>query len=174
MKGLIHIYHGDGKGKTTAAMGLVLRAVGNGQKAVIVQFLKGRDSGEIGILQSMPGVAVFRGKHGTKFSFQMSEEEKQAARKAHRENLDAAWGQVKVGNCSLLVLDEALGALSTGLLEEDPIRQLIDDKPPELEIVLTGREPPDFLLRAADYITEMKCVRHPYDKGIPARKGIEF
>lgn len=173
-RGLIHIYHGDGKGKTTAAMGLALRAAGNGLQVVIVQFLKGTSSGEIQLMREIPEITVLRENNNPKFSFQMSEEEKREARLVHADNLAAAEKLVAAGKCDLLILDEALGALSSGLLDEGLVQRLVEEKPPALELVLTGRNPSEFLLEKADYVTEMKAQKHPYEQGIDARKGIEF
>lgn len=171
---MIHLYHGDGKGKTTAAMGLALRALGAGRRVTIVQFLKGSASGEIEMLQKLPGVAVLRGKNSDKFSFRMDAEERERARRAHNENLEAAMRRLQEGQCDFLVLDEALGALSAGLLEEETLRRLVDGLPGQAELVLTGRGPGAWLREAADYCTEMKCEKHPYQKGVAARKGVEF
>lgn len=171
---MIHVYYGDGKGKTTAAMGLAMRAAGVGKQVVVVQFLKGGSSGEINILHMLPNVTLLRGKSGTKFSFRMNESEKKDTLAVHSENLASALALVKEKKCDMLILDEALGALSTGLLRDDEIRALVEEEQPDVELVFTGRNPPEYLLQAADYITEMKCVRHPYTKGILAREGVEF
>ena len=150
--GLIHLYHGDGKGKTTAAMGLAVRALGCGRRVVIVQFLKGGATGELEPLQTL-GATFYRGKAGQKFVFQMNEEEKAATRALQTENLRRA-------------------------LAEPADRELLQNavlhKPAEQELAMTGRDPAPWMLDAADYITEMCCRRHPYEKGIPARKGVEF
>jgi len=171
---MIHLYHGDGKGKTTAAMGLALRAAGSGLNVVIVQFLKGRESGEIELLDAMPDVTVLRGKNGCKFSAQMDPGERRAATAIHEENLQEALALAYSGACDMLILDEALGALSTGLLGVETVRGIVTNPPPGLELVLTGRKPPAFITDAADYITEMRCIRHPYTKGVAARRGIEW
>lgn len=173
-QGLVHIYHGDGKGKTSAAMGLALRAVGNGWRVGILQFLKGSPSGEITALQTLPGVTILRGKKGTKFSFQMTEEEKQEARALHEEHLAQIARQAGEGAFDLLVLDEAMGACGAGLLAWESLLAFVRQKPPALELVLTGRGPDEELLKLADYVTEMKMQKHPYERGIQARKGIEF
>lgn len=168
-QGLVHLYCGDGKGKTTAAMGLALRALGSGRSVVIVQFLKGGQSGEIPLLDSL-GARIFRGKAGTKFSFQMSEEEKAETLALQTENLRHALSC----EASLLVLDEACSAWQTGLVDRALLQKAVLERPDGQEVVLTGRNPPEWLWEAADYITEMSCRRHPYERGIPARKGVEF
>lgn len=173
-QGRVHIYHGEGKGKTTAAMGLALRALGSGWRVYIVQFLKGEPSGEISVLETLPGVSILRGKPGTKFSFQMNGAEREEARQLHTGQLARAMAAAKAGACELLVLDEALGACACGLLDEDELLRYIADKPPGLELVLTGRGPSPALLAAADYVTEMKLQKHPFQQGLTARKGVEF
>lgn len=167
--GLIHLYCGEGKGKTTAAMGLALRALGAGRRVVIVQFLKGRRTGEIPLLESL-GAQVFRGKAGTKFSFQMDGKERAETRSLQAEHLRAALEL----DAELLVLDEACGAWETDLVDRDLLRKAVLEKPAGQELVLTGREPAGWMREAADYITEMRCCRHPYQRGVPAREGVEF
>lgn len=168
-QGLIHLYWGEGKGKTTAAMGLALRALGNGKRVVIVQFLKGGDSGEIPLLRSL-GAAVYRGKSGQKFVYQMSEAEKAQTRDMQTENLRRALADT----ADLLILDEACAACRLDMVEESLIKQAVLEKPAEQELVLTGREPADWMREAADYSTEMRCHRHPFKQGIGARKGVEY
>ena len=169
MTGLVHLYWGEGKGKTTAAMGLALRSLGAGRKVVVVQFLKGGPSGEIPLLEQL-GARVFRGKAGQKFTFQMSEAEKAETKALQTENLRRALAL----EADLLVLDEACAAWQKDLVDRELLKQAVLEKPEVQEVVLTGREPPDWLWEAADYITEMKCHRHPFEQGIPARGGVEF
>lgn len=169
MTGLVHLYWGEGKGKTTAAMGLALRSLGAGRRVVIVQFLKGRQTGEIPLLEEL-GARVFRGKAGLKFSFQMSEEEKAETKALQTENLRRALEC----DADLLVLDEACAAWQTGLVDRELLRQAALDRPQGREVVLTGRNPPEWMREAADYSTEMKCHRHPFEQGVPAREGVEF
>ncbi len=167
--GLIHLYWGEGKGKTTAAMGLALRALGAGKRVVIVQFLKGGPSGEIPLLESL-GVQVFRGKAGTKFSFQMDEGERAANRALQTEHLRRALAL----DGDLLVLDEACAAWEMDLVDRELLRAAVLEKRPGQELILTGRRPADWMGDAADYSTEMRCCRHPFERGIPAREGVEF
>ena len=169
MKGLIHIYCGDGKGKTTAATGLAVRAAGCGMKVLLVQFLKGQETGELRALAHIPGITVLRGKASEKFTFQMDERELQQT-----YDLLTAVEQARAGACDLLVLDEVMGALSCQLIDEDLLRSLVEQKPERLELVMTGRNPPDWLIEAADYVSEIKKVKHPYDRGVSARRGIEM
>lgn len=169
MTGLVHLYWGEGKGKTTAAMGLALRALGAGRRVVIVQFLKGRQTGEIPLLEQL-GAQVLRGKAGQKFSFQMDEEERAETRALQTEHL----GRALALEADLLVLDEACAAWRKDLVDRELLRRAVLDRPQGREVVLTGRNPPDWMREAADYSTEMKCHRHPFERGIPARQGVEF
>jgi len=168
-QGLVHLYWGDGKGKTTAAMGLALRALGSGARVVIVQFLKGAPSGEIELLRKL-GAKIYRCGAGQKFVFQMTEEEKRDARQRHDENLAAALREP----ADLLILDEACAACALGMADEALLKKAVLEKPTAREVVLTGREPAAWMMQAADYSTEMRCHKHPYEKGVCARKGIEF
>lgn len=173
-QGLIHIYHGDGKGKTTAAMGLALRALGCGWRVGIVQFLKGSASGEIEMLQGMSRVTILRGKSGDKFSFQMNEEEKAEAKRLYGRRLIQTAEEASKGAYDLLILDEALSACGCGLLCERELLDFIRQKPQELELVLTGRNPSETLLASADYVTEMRMQKHPFERGMTAREGVEY
>lgn len=172
-QGLIEVYCGDGKGKTTAALGLILRASGRGLKVILCQFLKGWETGELKTLPLLPGVEVYRAPGITKFSFQMNAEEKARVRKDHDALLAKIVALCTEKKADVLVLDEALGACSTGLLNEDKLLQFLKAKPAGLEVVLTGRNPSAAILEAADYVSEICKRKHPYDKGITARDGIE-
>ena len=165
---MLHIYTGEGKGKTTAAMGLALRAIGHGRKVVILQFLKGGTSGELKPL-SKAGATVISGKAGSKFVSAMSPDEKEETRKMNDENLRRVLGMT----FDLLVLDEVCAALKYDMVDPELVKRAVE-LGSEREIVMTGRDPAQFLLDAADYITQMVCVRHPYERGITAREGIEY
>lgn len=171
---MIHLYWGNGKGKTTSAMGLALRAAGRGKKVVIAQFLKGADSGERLALALLPGVTLLPVPEKMSFFPAMNEKEKAEAASQSSLLLSQAAELVAKGACDFLVLDEICVALSLGLLPLEAITRLIDAGPAELELVLTGREACRALMHRADYITEMKNHRHPYDSGIGAREGIEY
>ena len=168
-RGLLHLYWGDGKGKTTAAMGLALRALGSGKRVVIVQFLKGGKSGEIPLLEQL-GAKIYRGKAGQKFVFQMNDAEKAATRELQNANLRAAQQEP----ADLLILDEAGSAWELDMVDKELLKTVVLERPAEQECVLTAHGAPDWMLEAADYSTEMKCHRHPYQKGIAAREGIEY
>ena len=167
--GMVHLYWGEGKGKTTAAMGLALRALGNGCRVVVVQFLKGADTGEIPLLRQL-GAEIYRGKAGQKFVFQMNDAEKAATRALQNENLRAALARP----ADLLVLDEACAAWELNMVDRQLLEQAVRERPAGQEIVLTGRKPAPWMEELADYSTEMHCWRHPYEKGVKARTGVEF
>lgn len=171
IKGCIHIYTGDGKGKTTAAAGLAVRASGSGLRVLFCQFLKGRPTGEIGPLRSL-GVTVIRTNEVKKFIPDMNDEEKRTCMAAQRRCFDEM--KKRAGEFDMVVLDEVFGAISTGMLDLGEVTAFCREKPEPLELVMTGREPPEDILALADYISEIHCLRHPYDKGVPARKGIEY
>ena len=173
MFGLIHIYCGDGKGKTTAAVGLAVRCAGRGNKVLLVQFLKSRDSGELYSLAKLPDVEVMRGKESKKFTFQMNEEEKHALLIEHNKMFEQVLAKIKNGGYSLLILDEVIGALNAKVFEMPKLIEFLRHKPENLEVVLTGRNPAPELVEIADYVTEMRKVKHPMDRGIMAREGIE-
>ena len=167
--GLLHLYYGDGKGKTTAAMGLALRALGSGKKVVVLQFLKGSKSGEVPLLEQL-GAKIYRGKAGQKFVFQMNEEEKAATRQLQNANLAAA----AADEADLLILDEAGSAWELDMVDKALLQKAVLARPAGQECVLTAHAAPQWMLDAADYVTEMKCRRHPYQKGIAARQGVEY
>lgn len=137
---MIHVYHGDGKGKTTAAMGLDLRMLAAGRRVVVVQFLKDGESGEARLLAEHFGVPVFAGKASDKFTWSMTSEELAATRELHDGNLASALEMSARG----------------------------------VEVALTGRAPSRKIVEKADYITEMRCEKHPYKQGICAREGVEY
>ena len=167
--GLVHLYWGEGKGKTTAAMGLALRALGKGARVVIVQFLKGADTGEVPLLRQL-GAEIYRGKAGQKFVFQMDEAEKAAARAVQNANLAAALARP----ADLLILDEACAAWQLDMVDRALLERAVRERPAGQEVILTGRAPAPWMEELADYSTEMRCCRHPYEKGVTARKGVEF
>mgnify|MGYP001092808106 FL=1 len=173
MFGLIHIYCGDGKGKTTPAVGLAVRCAGRGNKVLLVQFLKSRDSGELYSLAKLPDIEVMRGKKSKKFTFQMNEEEKHALLIEHNKMFEQVLAKIKNGGYSLFILDEVIGALNAKVFEMPKLIEFLRHKPENLEVVLTGRNPAPELVEIADYVSEMRKVKHPMDKGIMAREGIE-
>ena len=169
---MIHIYCGDGKGKPTAALGLICRHVGTGGKAVLAQFLKSLPTGELKTLELLQ-VPVYRNELPHGFFPNMSEEMQKKVREMHNSTLAEVTRMARANECTLLVLDELCAALSLGLIDREAVLSLLDDHG-NAELVITGRGPEDALLARADYVTEMKLIKHPYEKGVLARKGIEF
>ena len=174
-KGLIHLYYGDGKGKTTAALGLAVRAAGCGKNVVFVEFIKNWNSGEHSSLSQISNIQVFRGKAaGGKFIHEMTDEEKLETKASQDECLEKALEQIEAKQCDILVLDEAIDAHKLGVLDTTLLEELIYNKPVSLELIITGHDSDERLKNHADYVTEMKKHKHPYDEGISARRGIEF
>lgn len=169
---MIHVYCGDGKGKTTAALGLILRHAGGGGRAVLAQFLKSTPTGELAALKTL-GVPVYRNDLPHGFFPDMDDETKAAVRRMHGRTLETVARIARANECSLLVLDELAPALTLGLIDRESVLSLLDDHG-GAELVITGRDPDEALLARADYVTEMKRIRHPFDRGVYARKGIEF
>jgi cob(I)alamin adenosyltransferase len=170
-KGCIHIYTGDGKGKTTAAIGLAVRAQGAGFKVLFVQFLKGQQTSELEPLKKI-GVTIMRTNAVKKFIPYMTEQEKEDCLQGQQSCFKEA---VKLfTEYDVVIFDEAVGAVTTGMLPLVDVINMIKTKPECLELILTGRQPPAELVELADYVSEIKAIKHPYDKGIKARKGIEY
>lgn len=171
---MIHVYHGKGKGKTTAAIGLSIRAAGAGKRVLFTQFLKGRDTSELAILRQIETIQVRRNEADFGFLFQMTEEEKCAVKTMHDETLLYIMESVKEGTVDMVVMDEITYPYKEKLIDCEKLEFFIQSLPSEVELVLTGRNPAPYFLDKADYITNMVCERHPYEKQQPARKGIEF
>lgn len=169
--GLVHVYTGDGKGKTTAALGLALRAAGWGRKVHIIFFMKRRLYGEHQSLQQLPNVTF--GLYGMRRHVDPGRVSR-AQRRWAQAALAAARQAVTSGEYDLVVLDEANLAAAWGLVQVDDLVQLIESKAPEVEMVLTGRSADPKLIARADYVTRMDCLKHPYEHGTVARKGVEF
>lgn len=169
---MLHIYCGDGKGKTTCATGLAVRAAGHGRKVVVAQFLKCGNSGERVVLEQLPTVNCLPVPEVMKFVFNMTEDEKAATRTQMTDVFNRAVESSRDGD--LLVLDELNAAISTGMVALEDVLAFLDSCPEQLEVVITGRDPAPELQERADYITEMRKVKHPFDKGLNARKGVEW
>ncbi len=170
-KGLVQVYTGNGKGKTSAAFGAALRAVGRGLKVYIIQFIKGGfDYGELHSVKNIPNLkltAFGRGRFITE-----SKPPKEDVKLA-REGFELATKVVQSGEYDMIVLDEINVALHLKMISVDEVLKLIKSKPKHVELVLTGRSAPAQIIEIADLVTEMKEVKHPYTQGIPPRKGIE-
>ena len=190
---MIHLYYGDGKGKTTAAAGLALRAAGSGRRVIFSQFLKGRRSGEIESFLQIPQVTVLRGDFREKFTrdkcgimkpngtfvvapCQKAEVMPIVKEEAEKSSdlLEEAFAQADSEKADLLVLDEVVSAAERKMISGERLRILIERHRERFEIVLTGRSPSDWMVEAADYVTKMKKIKHPYDSGAAARLGIEY
>lgn len=172
--GLIHIYFGDGKGKTTAAMGLCTRMAGCEKNVLISQFLKCGDSGEIQHLKSCEFVEVLVCDKKRGFFYTMSEKEKEETTKEIKDLFLKVTNKAVSGSINLLVLDEILDVINLGIISESDVISFLKTKPENIEVVLTGRNPSEELLEVCDYVTEMKKIKHPFDKGLNARYGIEY
>lgn len=175
---MIHLYTGDGKGKTTAAVGLSVRAAGGGMRVIFSQFMKGNDTGELHILQKVPGVRILRSQKQFGFYKTLTDEEKAELACIHDGLLDQIIEAVKKRECDMVILDEITYPVNWELLSVSRLKELIglvkDSGDCMPELVLTGRNPADFLMDCADYVTRMEALRHPFERGIAARKGIEF
>ena len=171
-KGLVQVFTGNGKGKTTAALGTVIRALGHGLKVFIVVFMKGDYLyGEWESLSRLPDVGVAR--FGTE-EFTDPANVKPEEREQARQALAAAREAVLSGEYDLVVLDEVNVAVAWKLVELGEVTRLIEDKPENVELILTGRYADEEIAKIADLVTEMLSIKHPYDEGIKARKGIEY
>ncbi len=171
-KGLVQIFTGEGKGKTSAALGVVLRALGHGLRVYIVNFMKGDyPYGERNVLSKLPNVKfVSFGSLEFVDPANIKPEEIEQAKQA----LAAAREAMLDGNYDLVVLDEVNVATAWKLVELDEVVRLIRDKPPNVELILTGRHADTKLVQLADLVTECLKIKHPYDKGITSRKGIDY
>lgn len=168
---MLQVYTGDGKGKTTAAIGLAIRAAGHDRRTYIGQFMKGREYGELTALGDLPLITIRQ--YGDPQCIR--KEEVTAAHVAHAEaGLDRARTAMLSGRYDIVVLDEVNVALWFGLLTEAAVLSLLDERPPAVELILTGRRAPRAILDRADLVTEMTEVRHYYSAGVLARKGIEY
>lgn len=173
MQGCVQVYTGDGKGKTTAALGLALRAAGAGLRVFFAQFLKTADTSEAAALRRLADNVTHR-TFGRPGFFTPEHPPQDEDLRLAREGLDAARAALLSGNFDVVVLDEACVAAHLGLLTEDDLLDLMTQRPEEVELVLTGRGAQHRILERADLVTEMLAIRHYMERGMPGRKGIEF
>lgn len=173
--GLVEIYMGDGKGKTTAALGQAMRSAGRGLKVYMVQFLKGGKTGELNSAEKLyPEFQIFRFEKPRGFFWTLNDTEINELKGEIGEAFDFCEKAAQNNECDVLILDEILGVLKNKLLPQERVMKLLKNKPQNMEIILTGREAPQELINLADLVTEMKEIKHYYSKGIAARKGIEY
>lgn len=172
MKGLLHIYCGDGKGKSTAAVGLAVRAAGSGMKVLFCQCMKDGSSSEVDMLKKL-GISYCCCEERFGFTWKMSEEQKERACHAYTHLFEDAAQRAEEEDMDLLVVDEFMSAYNYGFIYQEGALSFLKNRPERLEVVLTGRDPAPELIKLADYVSEIRKVKHPFDAGIPARKGIE-
>lgn len=170
--GLVHIYCGDGKGKTTASVGLAVRAAGSGMKVIFTQFFKTGVSSEINSMRKLGNIecVVMEGAFGR--ISRMTEEQKAAAKEAFNAHFDKVAELAK--DYDMVIFDEINSAVNHGMVDLEKVQNFIRENRDTHEIVLTGRNPAEGLIELADYVSEIRKVKHPFDKGIKARKGVEF
>jgi len=170
-KRFLHVYTGSGKGKTTAALGLCMRAAGRGWNVLVVQFMKGMDYGELHAFEAVPRVAIEQyGRSGFVDRCNPDPEDPQRAARA----LNRAAEALASGQYDLVVLDEVNVAVNFGLIDCDAVIRALQARSPRTEAVCTGRFAPDALVAIADLVTDMREVRHPFARNVPAREGVEF
>jgi cob(I)alamin adenosyltransferase len=170
--GLVQVYTGNGKGKTTAALGLALRAAGSNMRTYIGQFLKGRQYGELESIKHLSPLITIEqyGINGWVHVDEATPDQKAAA----RNGLIKATKAIMSEKYDIVVLDEINIAIFFGVLPEQEVLDLLDIKPDSVELILTGRNAPQSLIERADLVTEMKEIKHPFKKGVQARQGIEY
>jgi cob(I)alamin adenosyltransferase len=172
-EGFVHLYYGNGKGKTTTGMGLCVRAAGYGYKVLIYQFMKDNTTSERNALALIPQITVMDGLPQEKFSFQMTQEEKDARRSYYESQFALLTEKACKEDYDVLFCDELVYAIRAGLFTEAKLLEFLANRPKKLEVILTGRDPSPALLEACDYASEICKIKHPFDQGLPARKGIE-
>lgn len=174
-KGLIHIYTGEGKGKTTASIGLAVRASGQGLKVLFVQFFKedSAPSGEKNVFAGLPDIELMRSncRHPM---FTKGSTDLEFVRRSVVDTYNTAKEKAALGGFDMLVLDEVFSAVNGGWIKIEDLISFLEGRPEWLEVVMTGRGAPVEAVQTADYVTEMLKIKHPYDYGVGARKGIEF
>lgn len=173
-KGLIQVYTGNGKGKTTAALGQGLRACGRGLKVCMVQFLKSGDTGELHSVEKLkPLFEIYRFERERGFFWTLSDSEKQELKQDIDKGFQFIRNIVQENKCDILIIDELLGVLGNKLLTIAEVVELLSSKPDTMEMIITGRNVPDEIAEIADLVTEMREVKHYFNNGVNAREGIE-
>ena len=167
------LYYGIVKGKTTAALGLALRAAGSGMNVHIVQFLKGSETGELHALERLENITVSRPDKNYGFTFSMTEKTRSEITEIHNKLLKNAVELIKSKKIQVLILDEITDAYNLGLIDINAVDSFISGNS-EAEIIMTGHSPEQIFIDSSDYVSEINAIKHPYEKGITARKGIEY
>lgn len=175
-QGMVHLYLGDGKGKTTAATGLAVRALGHGYRVLFAQFLKNTETGEKAILEGFKDRLLFFRpvQRHPRFLWDMTGEQLAETKQDIALGWETLKQQIQSGQWELVVLDEILDCIDTGLLPEQDVLSAIAGRPVGVEVVCTGRKASQAFHDLADYISEIHALKHPYTKGMRARRGIEF
>ena len=175
-KGCTQLYYGDGKGKTTAAMGQIVRCVGPGFKVLVYQFLKEPNSGEVSIIRSLPGVDYIENEGPIPFMFNLTPEQQEFYKEKFQKKFDEVREKYFTGNYDLVVLDEVIDAYNLGTIQKEQLLEMMDKRPEGTELVITGHQygmDISALTDRADYVTKIVKEKHPFDLGMPCRKGIE-
>ena len=172
--GLIHIYCGNGKGKTSAAAGLAVRAAGWGKRILFTRFLKNENSGELKVLDKIPEIEVLHLEKSYGFYSSLNAEEKKEAEEMYRKLWKETMQLISGGSYDVLVVDEFMAAYNYGLIPQEEALCFLKEKPEGLEVVLTGRNPDPRLVELADYVSEIRKIRHPFDRGVQARKAVRM
>lgn len=173
-KAYIQVYTGNGKGKTTCSVGQGIRAAGRGYKVLMVQFLKSMDTGEMKVIEKLDNFDFKRIGCPRDFTWNLSEKEIEDLKKEIKEGFSSLESIIKSSKYDMIILDEILGSITGGFLSEETVIDIISNKNENVEIILTGRNASKEMIEAADLVTEMKEIKHYYEKGVNARKGIEF
>lgn len=170
-KGLVMVYTGNGKGKTTAALGLALRAIGNGARVMMMQFMKGKTYGELKAAEHLPGFKIIMTGRSV---FVDKKKPAEIDVKIAQEAFQKAQDFINSGKYDLVILDEINVALDYSLISVSQVLNLISNRPTHVDLVLTGRNAPAAIIEASDMVSEIKEIKHHYQKGIEARHGIEY
>lgn len=170
----MHIYTGDGKGKSTAAAGLAVRFAGSGGRVQFSQFLKGNNTSEFEVFRKADNIDLYLPEKTFGFTFNMTEEVRREAAAFYQDYLERAFERAGQRKAGLLVLDESIGADREGFFNHKRFLELLENRSPDMEVVLTGRNPSEDLIEMADYVSEIRMVKHPYTRGVNARRGIEY
>ncbi|MDQ0150454.1 cob(I)alamin adenosyltransferase [Eubacterium multiforme] len=174
-EGFVQIYTGNGKGKTTAAIGQGMRAYGNGLNVIMVQFLKSGETGELKTVDELgSNFQIFRFEKRRGFVWNLSEEEKEEVKKEVKVAYNFILSILEDEKCDVLIIDEVMGVLKNKFLTVEEVLEIINKKPKNVELIMTGRNVPEEILERANLVTEMREVKHYFKEGVKARKGIEF